>query len=44
MMTARPIANTVRMPFTLEAHVKAMKVPQARSHIHQSNEKSLKGC
>ena len=42
MMTAIPMATTVRIPFTLDAHVRAINVPQARIQSHQSKEKSLR--
>jgi hypothetical protein len=43
-MTAKPIAKTVKMPFTFEAQVHAMKTPVAISHPHQAGENSLERC
>lgn len=40
--TAMPIVNTVRIPFTLEPHVNAMKAPVATSQNHHSAVNSLR--
>lgn len=37
-----PIVNTVRIPFTLEPHVNAMKAPVATSQNHHSAVNSLR--
>ena len=42
IMTAMPIAITVRMPLTLEDQVQAMKKPVASIQAHQSNVNSLR--
>lgn len=41
IMTAIPIAKTVRIPLTLEDQVQAMKKPVASIQAHQSNVNSL---